>query len=105
MSIPRLFTAGLIDDIATVQHRLGLKESQNRFSSGKDVSTFTAMPFDLDRRTAESVANFEEMDIMIIACKESGRGRVVEGGNADRRVDRSLCVFGRVPGDICNIYE
>lgn len=44
------------------------------FSSGKDVSNFTAMFFDLNKRMAESVVNFAGIYIVTIACKEAGRG-------------------------------
>lgn len=46
------------------------------FSSGKDVSIFTSMPFDLDRRTAELIANFAGIGMMIIAYEEAGVGGV-----------------------------
>ena len=44
------------------------------FGNGKDVATFTAMAFDLDKRTAELAANFAGIDILAIAYKEAGGG-------------------------------
>ena len=44
------------------------------FSSGKDVMVLTAMTFELDKKTAEAVANLAGPDIMDIAFKNAGRG-------------------------------
>ena len=54
------------------------------FSSGKDVMVLTAMTFELDKKTAEAVANLAGLDIMDIAFKNAGRG----GGERMPIVDR-----------------
>ena len=46
------------------------------FSIEKAVLT-TAMSFGLGRRTAESVANFNGIDIVTIAYKEANRGVIM----------------------------
>ena len=47
----------------------------------KDVSVLTAMTFDLDKKTAEAVANLAGLDILAIAYKKAGK----EGWCANRR--------------------
>ena len=43
------------------------------FSSGKDVMVLTATAFELDKKTAEAVANLAGLDIMDIAFKSAGK--------------------------------
>ena len=59
------------------------------FSNGKDVMVLTAMAFELDKKTAEAVANLDGLDIMDIAIKNAGRGRG-EGMPIVDRIDAFL---------------
>ena len=54
------------------------------FSSGKDVMVLTVTAFELDKKTAEAVANLAGMDIKDIAFKSVGGG----GGERMPMVDR-----------------
>ena len=54
------------------------------FSSGKDVIVLAAMAFELDKKTAEAVANLAGLDIMDITFENAGRG----GGERMPIVDR-----------------
>lgn len=74
------------------------------FSRGKDVPTFTAMTFVLDKKAAESVANFAGIHIMAIAYKEAGRREGWVGQSANRRADQILLTF-RFLGDFYNVNE
>ena len=56
------------------------------FSYGKDVMVLTAMASELDKETAEAVANLDGLDIMDIAIKNAGLGRGRR--DADCRPDR-----------------
>lgn len=97
-------TAESADLATTMSATLSADGLKPHFSSGKDMSTFTAMSFDLNKRTTESVANVAGIDIMTIACKEAGGGGW-EGRGVDRGADRSLFIFGRVPGDASNVHK
>lgn len=71
--------AGSTDMATTMWLTLRADGLKPHFSSGNDMSTFTAMPFSLNKRTTESVANLMRIDIMTIACKKA------DGGSWERR--------------------
>lgn len=75
------------------------------FTSRKDVSTFTAIPFDLVKKTVEAIANFAGIDTTTIAYKGTVRRGEREGRSADQRSNRSLSTFGLFLVDFCNVYE
>ena len=54
------------------------------YSSGKDVMVLTATAFELDKKTAEAVANLAGLDIMDIAFKSARKG----GGKRMAIIDR-----------------
>lgn len=74
------------------------------FSSGKDVAAFNAMPFDLNKKTSESVVNFVEIDMMTNAPKKAAEGGIREGVTTDKRIKAFTYLTG-LPTTHCNVYE
>lgn len=74
-------------------------EFEASFSSRNDVSMFTAMAFELDKKKAVAVANLAGLDLLAIAYKNAGKGG---GESANRRFYRGVRVSGRFPVDCCH---
>ena len=68
------------------------------FSNGKDVMILTSMVFELDKKTAEAVANLAGLDIIDIAIKNAGRG----GGEGMPMVDR-IDAFTYIAGFLATV--
>lgn len=64
--------------VTTIWVTLQTDGFKHPFSNGKDLPVLTARTFNLDKKTAEVVANLAGIDILTIAYENSSR--VGEGG-------------------------